>query len=85
MEEDIDIGQDQMRLLVNNILLTIYGSVQVLYKHFFFGGVGGSNQKSVPFLGIGPVGPGRGIIDCIRFEQHLCLNVVLLKITILRL
>ena len=29
--------------------------------------------------------PGRGIIDCIRFGQHLCLNAVLLKITILRL
>ena len=26
-----------------------------------------------------------GIIDCIRFGQHLCLNAVLLKITILRL
>ena len=29
--------------------------------------------------------PGCGIIDCIRFGQHLCLNAVLLKFTILRL
>ena len=29
--------------------------------------------------------PGGGIIECIRFGQHLCLNAVLLKITNLRL
>ena len=38
-----------------------------------------SRNKKCKVIGFG------GIIDCIRFGQHLCLNAVLLKITILRL
>ena len=36
-------------------------------------------------VGAGVTSAGRGIIDWIRFGQHLCLNEVILKITIVQL
>ena len=43
---------------------------------------GGSSLRGLAVIN---TNAGCGIIDCIRFGQHLCLNAVLLKITILRL